>query len=136
MSTTRRRSSGGSLAIAHPRVGNQLQEWFDGLYVDARYEALDVLGYLQRLPRHLWHGPQFEALDADLSEIRFRVGSLSQWYRMYGTFWPEERRYSYTLLLGKEKKVKNDTKGKKEARERLKKLRNKEATIHVFRFNQ
>ncbi len=117
-----------------PAGGKDVQEWFDGLHVDARDEALDVFIYLQALPRKSWALPRFEAFDADLSEIRFKVGSLNTWYRVYGTFWPEHRRYSYTFLLGKEKKVKNDARGTRLARERLTKLRNEEATIHVFRF--
>jgi hypothetical protein len=62
---------------------------------------------------------------------------LKKWYRIYETFLgPEKRRYSYTFLLGKEKKVKNDKNGTKLARERLRKLRSGEATIHGFRFSE
>jgi hypothetical protein len=120
-----------------PAGGRDVQDWFDGLPNEARDEALDTLGYLQVLPVRLWGLPHFEVFDADISEIRFRVGALNRWYRIYGTFGgPENRQYSYTFLLGKEKKVKKDKRGVELARERLKKLRNREARAHGFRFSE
>jgi hypothetical protein len=118
-----------------PAEGDPVQEWFNALHDDAKAEAIDVIyGYLRVTPRHLWTRPEFEAFDSEISEIRFKVGSLNQTYRIYGTFWPTTRRYSYTFLLGKDKKVKNDKLGKELARKRLKKLLNGEAAVHGFRF--
>ena len=119
-----------------PAEGKPVQDWFNGLSEDEKDEAKDVIGYLQFLPRHLWTKPDFEAFDSDISEIRFKVGSLKKIYRIYGTFWPETRRYSYTFLVGKEKKVSNDKTGKKLARDRFGKLKSKEASAHGFRFSQ
>lgn len=118
-----------------PAEGKPVQDWYDDLGADARDEAQDTIGYLQRLKRRLWKEPTFEAFDSKLSEIKFKDSILKKWYRIYGTFWPENRRYSYTFLLGKEKKTKNDARGKKLALERLKRLRRGEAMIHVFEFN-
>lgn len=91
-----------------PAGGCDVQEWFDALLEVERDEATDVLAYLQHLPRHLWRLPDFESFDTDISEIRFKVGSLKKIYRIYGTFWPERERCSYTFLIGKNKKVNND----------------------------
>ena len=115
--------------------GQLVQEWFDGLLDEEKDEALDTLGYLQALPLDLWAKPQFEALGDGLSEIRFKVNSVKKTYRIYGFFWPQQRRYSYTFLLGKEKKVKNDKRGVEEARKRLRKVRQFEVSIHAFKFS-
>src|ERR1035441_3157327 len=102
-----------------------VQEWFDALSEDEKDEARDVLAYLQHQPRHLWCRPEFEVLDHDISEVRFKVNALhvQHVYRIYGAFWPERKRYSFTFLIGKDKKVDNDRKGKKEAIDRLGRLR-------------
>src|SRR5437879_6324538 len=96
-----------------PAEGKPVQEWYDELSQEAKNEATDVIAYLQVLPRHQWTKPEFEAFDADISEIRFKVGSLKKVYQIYGTFWPATRRYAYTFLVGKEKKIKNDKRGTK-----------------------
>jgi hypothetical protein len=113
-----------------------VQEWFDGLKEEERDEAQDALAYLQKLPRVSWGKPRFEPLSDDISEVRFKVNilHLKGTYRIYGAFWPEGNRFSYTLLLGKKKKESNDKRGKAEAVERLRKLRRKEANIHEFNF--
>jgi len=119
-----------------PAGSPDVQNWFDGLLAEEQDEAKDVLAYLQRLPSHLWVKPEFERLDHDVSEIRFKVNVLhiQRIYRIYGAFWPERRRHSYTFLIGKDKKVDNDRRGKREAIERLKRLRNGQATIKEFEF--
>jgi len=119
-----------------PAGGKDVQDWFDGLRVEERDEATDVLVYLQALPRHQWFKPGFDLLDDDVSEIRFKVNALHvrKIYRIYGAFWPEKQRHSYTLLIGKDKKVDNDRRGKAEAIKRLKQLRRGEARIHEFKF--
>jgi hypothetical protein len=119
-----------------PALGRDVQEWFDSLLEVEREEALDVAAYLQLTPRHLWGKPHFEPFDADISEIRFKVGVLKRIYRIYGAFWPEGKRYCYTFLLGKNKKVDNDRRGRNEAIERLKRLRRREATVHEFEFEK
>jgi hypothetical protein len=119
-----------------PNRRKDVQGWFDALSPEARDEARDVLAYLQHQPRHLWCRPEFDVLDHDTSEIRFKVNVLHEQrvYRIYGAFWPERKRYSFTFLLGKDKKVDNDRNGKKEAIDRLRRLRRGEATIHEFEF--
>jgi hypothetical protein len=119
-----------------PNGRKDVQEWFDGLLDEEIEEVRDVLGYLQPQPRHLWGKPEFDTLDHDISEIRLKINVLhaQTTYRIYGAFWPEKRRHSYTLLVGKNKKVDNDRRGKREAIERLKRIRRNEATIHEFKF--
>jgi hypothetical protein len=119
-----------------PNRRADVQEWFNALSEDEKDEGRDVLAYLQHQPRHLWGRGGFEVLDHDISEVRFKVNVLhvQRIYRIYGAFWPERQRYSLTFLIGKDKKVDNDRKGKKEAIDRLARLRRGEATIHEFKF--
>jgi hypothetical protein len=124
-----------------PAGGKDVQDWFDELPEESRTEAKEVLGYLQALPRHLWKKPEFELLDHDISEIRFKVNVEHEQhiYRIYGAFWPEHQRHSFTFLVGKDKKIDNDRRGKKEAIKRLKKLKlppasNERGSIHEFEF--
>ena len=119
-----------------PTGGKDVQKWFNSLDEIEKDEAKDVLGYLQSQPRHLWNKPEFDSFDADISEIRFKVGAFRRIYRIYGAFWPEGQRFSYTFLIGKNKKVNNDRRGKQEAVARLKRLRRFEATIHEFEFEK
>jgi len=119
-----------------PAGNRDVQGWFDALMEDEQDEMQDVLAYLQRLPRHLWTKPSFEQIDADISEIRFKVNALKRIYRIYGAFWPEGQRYCYTFLIGKNKKVDNDRRGKSEALDRLKRLRRMEAGVHEFKFER
>jgi len=122
-----------------PAEGRDVQDWFDGLEEEERDEIRDILGYLQKLTPAAWRDkPDFEPLGDEVSEIKIKVhvAHLKRIYRIYGAFWPEGKRYSYTLLLGKNKKVDNDRRGKKEAIKRLKKLRRREATIHEFEFEK
>jgi hypothetical protein len=121
-----------------PAGSLDVQDWFMSLLPEERDEAKDVLGYLQQLPSHLWVKPDFEKLDHDISEIRFKVNVLhvQRIYRVYGAFWPEKRRHSYTFLIGKDKKVDNDRRGKNEAIKRLKELRSRKATIRKFEFEE
>ena len=119
-----------------PNGRRDVQEWFDALRPEEQDEARDVLTYLQRLPRHSWRKQDFDILDHDISEIRFKVNVLhvQRIYRIYGAFWPAGRRHSYTFLIGKDKKGDNDRRGKHEAIQRLRMLRNEETTIHEFEF--
>ena len=121
-----------------PAGGPDVQDWFNSLLPEERDEATDVLAYLQRLPSHLWVKPDFDRLDHDVSEIRFKVNVLhvQKIYRIYGAFWPEKRRHSYTFLIGKDKKVDNDRRGKKDAIRRLQNLRNGRATVREFKFEE
>jgi len=122
-----------------PAGGKDVQEWFRGLPEAAQDEARDALGYLQQLPSNEWGRPAFAPLGDDIGEIRFKVNveHEQRTYRIYGTFWPEGQRHSFTFLIGKDKKVKNDKRGKREAIRRLKKLklpRTEGGTIHEFEF--
>ena len=119
-----------------PARSRDVQDWFDGLLREEQDAAKDILAYLQALPRRLWSKPDFGLLDHDISEVRVKVNVLhvQRIHRIYGAFWPEGQRYSYTFLIGKDKKVDNDRRGKKEAMKRLKQLRRGEAAIHEFKF--
>lgn len=121
-------------AYVTPAGGKDVQEWFDGLSEEERDEAGDVIRYLQNLPKHLWVKPDFEPLDHDISEVRFKVNVLhaKRIYRIYGCFWPEKHRHCYAFLIGKDKKVDNDRHGKGEAIARLKRLRRGEAAVEKF----
>ena len=78
--------------------------------------------------------PKFKNFGDGLSEIRFKVSSLNKIYRVYGCCWPRGLRYSYTLLLGADKKVNNPRKDIKEAKKRKKYLEEKKASVYEFKF--
>jgi hypothetical protein len=118
-----------------PAGRREVQDWFNALTDPEKDEIRDVLMYLQPLPLRLWGKPEYEMLGDGLSEIRVKVGALNKTIRIYGCFWPERQRCSYTFLLGKEKKVKNDEGGKKDARKRKGALGRGEATVHEFEFS-
>lgn len=117
-----------------PSGERDVQSWFDALDEEERDDALDALTYLKILPRHLWIRPKFAPLDCDLSEVRFKANTTNKIYRIYGTFWPEHIRMSYTFLLGTNKKKSNDVGGKAKAASRLRQLRGKQSDIHEFKF--
>jgi hypothetical protein len=125
-----------------PAGGRDVQEWFDGLPEEAQDEARDALAYLQQLALDQWGRPTFAPLGDGIGEVRFKVNveHEKRTYRIYGTFWPEGKQHSFTFLVGKDKKVKNDMRGKKEAVKRLKKLRLPRdqggSTIHEFEFEK
>ena len=118
-----------------PAGRREVQDWFNALTDPEKDEIRDVLAYLQPLPLRLWEKPEYEMLGDGLSEIRIKVSALNKTIRIYGCFWPEGDRYSYTFLLGKEKKVKNDEDGKKESRRRKGRLDRGEATVYEFEFS-
>ena len=109
-----------------------VQSWFDGLSEDVRDEVRDIFTYLQVAAITEWKRPRFSLLDDGVSEIRFSCNSIT--YRIYGCFWPENLKQSYTLLHGTEKKVRNDIHGKKLAKDKLGQLKRREATTHQFEF--
>jgi len=115
-----------------PAGGKGVQEWFDGLLEEEKDEARDRIGYLQKLPVAQWRKPEFAPLGDGLSEIRFRVNTVNKVVRIYGCFWPKHLRFSYSLLLGAEKKVKNPSHHVAEARKRLSRLERNEASVHEF----
>jgi len=87
------------------------------------------------MPLHLWVRPEFSLLRDGLSEIRCKVNVRKKEIRIYGFFHPPSRRYSYTFLVGKEKKVSNDRDGIVEAGTRMRMITREEATTHVFKFS-
>jgi hypothetical protein len=110
------------------------QDWFDKLSDEEKDEARDTLGYLRRIPIRLWCEPEFKPLGSGLSEIRFKVNTLKRIYRIYGFFWPSGQRYSYTFLLGANKKIQNPRKDIAEARRRQSRVERGEVSIHEFEF--
>ena len=117
-----------------PAGGKEVQEWFNGLLEEEKDEAGDTIGYLQKLPVDQWGKPKFAPLGDGLSEIRFKVNTVNKFVRIYGCFWPKGRRFSYSLLLGAEKKKKNPRRDVAEARKRMSRLERDEASVHEFEF--
>jgi hypothetical protein len=117
-----------------PAGNADVQDWFDDLLNDEKEDIQDQLAYLQVLPPHLWKGAEFKALGEDISEIRIARGTTKKLFRLYGTFWPKGLRFCYTLLVGKEKKTKNDRHGKRESEARIKLLRSGGASVRHFKF--
>jgi len=110
-----------------------VQDWFDGLLDDAKEELRDTIGHLQHLPPHLWKKPQFDPLTGeDVTEVRFETAT--HFYRIYGYYGPKGQRQSFTFLLGNDKKIRNDTKGKREASKRRGYIERGEAKVHRFEF--
>jgi hypothetical protein len=98
-----------------------VQNWFNGLPLEAKAEIIDLLQALQVVTAHRWGKPEFDPLKGagGISEIRpenVRSESGSETYRIYGFFGPNRR--EYTLLYGTLKTVRNDHDGKRIARER------------------
>ena len=112
-----------------------VQDWFDKLSDEEKDEVRDTLGYLRRIPSHLWSKPEFDSLGEGLSEIRFKVNTLKRTYRIYGRFWPGQR-HSYTFLLGTIKKVKNPKKDIAKARRRQDQVKRGEVKVHEFEFEE
>jgi hypothetical protein len=100
-----------------PAGNREVQNWFDGLSEEEADEVKDGLRYLQLLPRDLWRRPEFDQLDSDISEVRFRVSGRNIQLRLYGSFWPERQRNVYTFLLGKKQKGNERSQGKEGSRE-------------------
>ena len=117
--------------------GKAVQGWFDKLPIEAKEEIGDLCQKLAAATSSLWRRPEFDPLDGEfgISEIRpnnIRTSVGNKTYRIYGFFGPRSR--EYTFLHGTEKRAKNDTEGKRIARERLSLIRNKRATTHKFDF--
>jgi hypothetical protein len=113
-----------------------VQEWFDLLSDDAKYEARDTFGYLQHLPLASWKKPKFDLLKGEeVSEVRFETETHV--YRIYGYYGPSKLgRQVYTLLYGHDKKLGNDAKGKREATKRRKAIGRGDAKVHEFEFSR
>lgn len=133
------------LAFRSVAEGRPVQEWFDALPDEDKYEITDLLDALQKATDRLWPKEVFDPLrGADgISEIKvpnikcFRAGKVKIiTYRIYGYFGPYK--HCYTFLHATEKDVKNDTVGKQIAESRLDELRrglaSEVATVHKFEF--
>ena len=98
-----------------------VQNWFNGLPLEAKAEIIDILQSLQIVTTRRWGRPEFDPLNGagGISEIRpddIRSERGVETYRIYGFFGPCQR--EYTLLYGTLKTVRNDRDGKRIARER------------------
>lgn len=114
--------------------GHPVQEWYHAaLAVDERDLIRTRVNYLKDLERHLWKLPCFGPAGDEIWEIR--RDTPSGWIRIYGTFSPTKRR-CFLLLNGNDKNVKNDTKAKKLANDRLKNLRQGKGCTHEFDFEE
>src|SRR5580658_4651072 len=91
--------------------GRVVQEWFDGLMLEAREEILNLVLHLESLPMGLWRRPEFATLQGEepLSELRpddVRCDEGIFFYRIYGLKgYPDSN--SYTFLHGTDKDAKN-----------------------------
>lgn len=116
-------------------AGNKLlQEWFDGLPIEAREEIADAINSIQAVPNHLWVRPLFDQLDDGISEFRVNVPAVSRNFRIYGYFGPTSERQVYTFLLGADKKRGHQQKEQDEAKKRMNRVETGEAGIHEFNF--
>lgn len=116
-------------------AGNKLlQEWFDGLPVEAREEITDAINSIQAVPNHLWTRPLFDQLDHGISEFRVSAPAVSRNFRIYGYFGPTTGRQVYTFLLGADKKRGHQQKEQDEAKKRMNRVETGEADTREFDF--
>jgi hypothetical protein len=116
-------------------TGNKLvQEWFNGLPIEARDVISDAIGGIQAIPNHLWVRPLFDHLDDGISEFRIDSGAISRKFRIYGYFGPSSSRQTYTFLLGADKKRAHQQHEQDEAKKRMKRVERGEVKVHEFDF--
>jgi len=129
--------------------GRPVQNWFDSLPDEDKWEITDLLDGLQKITDRRWpdEGKDrvFDALQGagGISEIRFpnikcvRNGKVKIiTYRIYGFFGPYKQ--CYTFLHGAEKEAKNDKPGKATAKRRLDELQRwglAAGLVSVHKFN-
>jgi hypothetical protein len=118
--------------------GRIVQDWFDGLDLDAQLEILNMALHLEKLSMGRWRRPDYDPLDGEggISELRPRDvrgedGNIT--YRIYGLR-GHPSKTSYIFLHGTDKDVKNDIEGKGQAKRRLGQLLRQEARAHKFDF--
>jgi hypothetical protein len=123
--------------------GRPVQDWYDGLSIQAQEEITDLVQHLRVKTESRWDRPDFDPLEGEggISEIRpdnVRGDSGSKTLRVYGIMsCPADM--SYTFLHGTEKEVKNDRDGKNFAKYRLQQLTDEsikrgEPAVHEFDF--
>jgi hypothetical protein len=118
--------------------GRVVEDWFNGLILEAREEILNLVLHLERLPMGLWRRPDFDPLEGEggISELRPRDVRCAEGnfvYRIYGLRgYPDSN--SYTFLHGTDKDDKNDIEGKEHAKRRAGQLARAEACTHKFDF--
>lgn len=128
----------GFLGIDVTGEGPVVQDWFNGLSLEAREEILNMVLHLERLPMGRWQRPDFSELKGEggISELRpkdVRCAEGNFVYRIYGLKgYPDSN--SYTFLHGTDKDAKNDIEGKGFAKWRVTQLARKEARTHEFSF--
>lgn len=115
--------------------GTPVQRWFDHLPENDRGEIIDLLLSIQNATAKQWRRPEFDPLlgAGGISEIivpPIRSFNGETYYRIYGYFGPGD--HEYTFLHGTDKVVKNDTEGKRIAKERLDKINREEAGVCKF----
>jgi Phage derived protein Gp49-like (DUF891) len=134
------------LAFQSSAEGRPVQDWFDGLPEDDKWEIVDLLDALQKINGRRWPDEVFDPLQGagGISEIKipnikcFRASKYQMiTYRIYGYFGPKGY---YTCLHGTAKDVKNDEEGKRIAKRRLDELqrglRNGVASVSKFNFEE
>jgi hypothetical protein len=106
--------------------GTVVQDWFNGLDMDAQDEIVNLVQHLSVVPGGQWTRPDYDPLEGEggISELRPRdVRTLAgnAVYRIYGYRGCPNKR-CYTFLHGTDKDVKNDVEGKAIAKGRLNQL--------------
>jgi phage-related protein len=113
--------------------GHPVEDWYQSeLEVDERDLIRDRIGKLENVERPAWRRPGFDKLDGDICEIRKDTpdGTI----RIYGYFPPN--RYHFVLLHGHYKKVDNDRRGMRVAKDRLKLIRSGKGRLDGFSFEE
>jgi hypothetical protein len=107
-----------------------VQEWFwRECDEDAKNRIRDRFGYLEKLPNWEWKRPQYAPLEDRISEVRIKDD------RIYGYFGPMRMAYTF-LHVTANKKVRNDSHGKKRAKDNLARLERQEGTTRKFVFEE
>jgi hypothetical protein len=129
------------LCFKSEQEGCPVQGWFDGLPDDVRDEICDLLQYLRVKTKSKWRKPTFDPLKGEGGISELRAGKISReesgviktyTYRIYGFRGPKEFKHSYTFLHANDKNVRNDKDGKRIAKERLRQIERREATVCEF----
>lgn len=121
-------------AYQTPAGNKPVVDWIMALSPDGRDELVDIILYMRLRPQNEWAAEHFKPLEDGISEIRFRDGDLV--CRIYGYFGPTWHVQSYALLVGAEKKVKNDRDSKELAKSRRDQIERRQAGFHSISFKE
>lgn len=113
-----------------------MQDWYESLPAEEHDEIQDTMNHLASIPVTSWRRPEFDKVDAPLSEIRCKANKANHEIRIYGVFNPKVRG-QFVFLYGNEAKKKDEDKaGKAVALKRWGLVQNGKASIHEFEFEK